>query len=94
LKKVGPALQRTATQGLRAALRPGNEHLCRPVQIERVALSCVTRCDQRVGEAFCFAGTFRRAAVLLAVFRDDLGAVLLDAFVRELVAIVSFHTPL
>jgi hypothetical protein len=28
---------------------------------------------------------------LLAVFRGDLRAVLLDAFLRELVAIVSFH---
>jgi hypothetical protein len=29
--------------------------------------------------------------VLLADFREDLRAVLLDAFLRELVAIVSFH---
>jgi hypothetical protein len=38
-----------------------------------------------------FAGAFRRGVVLLAVFRGDLRAVLLDAFLPELVAIVSFH---
>jgi len=38
-----------------------------------------------------FAGAFRRAVVLLAVFREDLRAILLDAFLRERVAIVSFH---
>jgi hypothetical protein len=52
----------------------------------RASLSRVTRCDQRFGDPFRFAGAFRRVVVLLAVFRGDLRAVLL-----ELVAIVSFH---
>jgi hypothetical protein len=42
-------------------------------------------------KALRLAGAFRRDVVLLAVFRGDLRAALLDAFLRELVAIVSFH---
>jgi len=51
----------------------------------------MTRCDQRFGEAFRFVGEFRRAVVLLAVFRVVFRAVLLEVFLRELVAIVSLH---
>jgi hypothetical protein len=73
------------------AIRFGSRKVNTPRFRSSASLSRVTRCDQRFGDALRFAGAFRRVVVLPAVFRGDLRAVLLDAFLRELVAIVSFH---
>jgi hypothetical protein len=79
---------RSAERFSDAAIRFGSRKVKTPRLRSSASLSFVTRCDHRFGEAFL---GFRRAVVFFAVFHTVFRVLLLDVFLRELVAIVSLQ---